>query len=147
MPANFDLVTIGLSALGGAILKPVAQYVVGYVAFLFGPINVRKLSGNWRTNWGYKDDDKTNDYNNLVELKQFGPYISGQGTGGRHNYKIKGKYGADGFIHGTWEDIQDSTDWYGSFKIQVSTDGSRMQGKWLGKDDSCVRAGDWKWLK
>ena len=138
-----DLTKIIIAAIVGIVLKPVGEYLVAMLQFNFTGFRVRKVGGNWKSSWSFSDTDKSESHSDIVELRQFGPFIRGRARGDGHHYTVTARLNPDGFIHGTWKDIQDSTDWYGSFKLKIQTDGKKMIGKWIGKSSAGVRAGDW----
>ena len=140
-----NLIPVIVAAIIGIVLKPVGEYFVALMQFNFIGFRVRNLSGDWKSSWSFADSDKSESHGDLIKMHQTGPFIRGDAKGEKHRYIVKGRLNSDGFIQGTWRDLQDSTDWYGSFKLKVYPDGKKMVGKWIGNSSIGVRSGDWIW--
>jgi len=136
-----------IATIAGIVLKPTAEYLAAMVQFNFIGFRVRKLGGKWKSSWSFSDKDKSESHGDIIELTQVGPYIRGKAKGEKHSYIVKGRLNPDGHIYGSWRDVQDHTDWYGSFQLKVHPEGKKMIGKWLGNSSVGVRAGDWIWEK
>ncbi|MCH6259334.1 hypothetical protein MLD52_22460 [Puniceicoccaceae bacterium K14] len=142
-----DLSIAVIAALIGAIAVPFSNALYNYVTYKLTPMRVRKLAKHWKSTWYVNDTDRAETHSDTIKFVQFGPYLWGRAVGQGFSYKVTAKLEPDGIIAGKWKDTQADKDWYGLFKLKLELNGNRMEGKWVGKDNTKIRSGDWIWEK
>ena len=136
---------IALGALLGDPIKWAAS------ALLHSAANrgIRRVADPWDTSYWYEDESgKRVERKDRVVLRQFGSYLRGHNEGRTdHRYTFSGRLRDQGVFTGTWKSVRGDTTYHGAFQLEVSLDGARMKGKWIGIDDDeeGMKHGEWIW--
>jgi hypothetical protein len=114
-----------------------------------GPHRSPSVRGLWRSAYDYQNPNGRQHVEQIVQLRQFGPYVMGKALAtskGMHKHRIRGRLG-DRILTGTWENVAQGTYHHGAMQLLVRPDGNVMTGQWIGFDRrNRIQHGEFSWV-
>ncbi len=150
---NSDTITITVYV----IILVLTAIIINFqqpLVYIFSSPGGWVLNKNWISHWGYNKNGNKVEIEDKIELKQIGSYIKGIGIStqisGDFSFKstkyiIRGNINREGVINGTWKNINNGRNYYGTLILICKRDGLLLEGKWSGISNGGVNAGDWLW--
>lgn len=127
--------------------------LIGPLSLVFRSPGKVRVEGKWLSRWQYTKGKEDVVVEDDVEWTQHGQYISGKASSVRVtgplparsvHYKLSGRVTADGVMHGSWSNVDESRRYSGVFQGRVHPSGERITGAWIGTDSTGVQSGSWE---
>lgn len=140
------------------IILIVIIVVINYqqpITLMFTNPNNWKLQSTWISTWSYRKNGKLINIEDKIKISQIGCYIWGKGISSRINgdfpikktkYHLHGKINSEGIFFGEWENSLAGRNYYGTFLLKAERNIQKLQGRWIGVDNTDFNQGEWTWI-